>query len=504
MIREAVGRLRRRLGKQDRIPDPPPPSAPPPPVALSSFAKQAVIIVHGMGEQRPMDTLKGFVRTVWEDASGVAATAYPRPKAIWSKPDNRTGSLELRRITTRESIGTSQWPGGVRTDFYELYWADLTAGSTWGQFVAWVRYLLWRRWSNVPSDVKSAWLALWVISALVLLLSVIAVLPGSAWHYFGRAASWRWLFVLLAAALLPAIHNNATRTFGRVVRYTRAEPDNIAARAAVRQRGLELLRALHDGDEYSRVVVVAHSLGTILAHDLIGYFWAERTAARTVAAPGQEFSALCAVEEAAAALDAARGTEEVKQSRSRYRDAQARLRRLLAGRPTGDKRRWLISDLITLGSPLTHSEFLIASSMADLESRKAAREIPIAPPYREPLDQDVFEAAKAHGLPVAATAGDSGLMCFPDPADTRRWILHHAAPFAAVRWTNVHDPARFVYQGDLIGGPLADILGPAIEDIDLRTIRGQASVFSHTLYWQAGQDPRQLDEVRRAVNILDA
>jgi hypothetical protein len=503
MILEALGRLRRGRRKPEPIPDPPPPSPPPAPAALSSFAKQAVIIVHGMGEQRPMDTLKGFVKTVWEDASGVAATHYPRPKTIWSKPDNRTGSLELRRITTRESIGTSQWPGGVRTDFYELYWADLTAGSTWGQFVSWVRYLLWRRWSHVPSDVKGAWLALWIGSALVVLLSVIAVLPDSAWHYFGRAASWRWLFVALAAALLPVIHNNATRTFGRVVRYTRAEPDNIAARAAVRKRGLELLRALHEGDEYSRVVVVAHSLGTILAHDLIGYFWAERTAARAVAAPGQEFSALCAVEKAAAALQAA-GSEEREQLRARFRDAQARLRRLLAGRPASDKRRWLISDFVTLGSPLTHSEFLIASSMADLESRKAAREIPTAPPYREPLDEDVFEVAKALGLPVATTAGDSGLMCFPDPADTSRWILHHAAPFAVVRWTNVHDPARFVYQGDVIGGPLAHILGPAIEDIDLRAIRGQASRFSHTLYWQAGQDPRQLDEVRRAVNILDA
>ena len=43
-----------------------------------------------------------------------------------------TGSLELRRITTRESIASApEFPAGVRTDFYELYWADLTAGTTW-------------------------------------------------------------------------------------------------------------------------------------------------------------------------------------------------------------------------------------------------------------------------------------------------------------------------------------------------------------------------------------
>jgi hypothetical protein len=46
-------------------------------------------------------------------------------------------------------------------------------------------------------------------------------------------------------------------------RYTRAEPDNIAARAAVRDRGLKLLRALHDTTNYKRIVIVAPS----------GQFW---------------------------------------------------------------------------------------------------------------------------------------------------------------------------------------------------------------------------------------
>jgi len=27
--------------------------------------KQAVLLIHGIGEQRPMDTLRGFVETVW-------------------------------------------------------------------------------------------------------------------------------------------------------------------------------------------------------------------------------------------------------------------------------------------------------------------------------------------------------------------------------------------------------------------------------------------------------
>jgi hypothetical protein len=54
-----------------------------------------------MGEQRPMDTLRGFVRSVWELDSKITANGLPNPADVWSKPDLRTGSLELRRITTR-------------------------------------------------------------------------------------------------------------------------------------------------------------------------------------------------------------------------------------------------------------------------------------------------------------------------------------------------------------------------------------------------------------------
>ena len=76
--------------------------------------------------------------------------------------------------------------------------------------------------------------------------------------------------------------------FGRVVRYTRAKPDNIAARKNIRERGLALLSELHE-KEYERIIVVGHSLGSILAYDLISYFWAEHQAARIVINGTAEF-----------------------------------------------------------------------------------------------------------------------------------------------------------------------------------------------------------------------
>ncbi|RYE72086.1 MAG: hypothetical protein EOO81_04280 [Oxalobacteraceae bacterium] len=130
-------------------------------------ARQAVILVHGMGEQIPMDTIKGFVTSLSTsiDEDGQIQTAE-----IWSKPDSRTGSLELRRLTTRKSKKGGAFANGVRADFYELYWADLTAGSTVDQLVGWIRYLLFRPWSKVPVSVRPAWLVLCVLSFFALAL----------------------------------------------------------------------------------------------------------------------------------------------------------------------------------------------------------------------------------------------------------------------------------------------------------------------------------------------
>lgn len=481
------------------IPTTQPPQAAAAPRVRPQPGRQAVVIIHGMGEQRPMDTVRDFVKATWGGGLQAGGAAGSQ---VWNKPDTRTGSLELRRITTRKSEKGGAYPLGVRTDFYELYWADLTGGSTWRQFVAWIRYLLLRRWDNVPADVRSAWLALWALSMAAVLFALASVLPERIWSSF--APSWlpQWPFILAAGGLGAQIHRVATATFGRVVRYTRADPDNIAARAAVRERGLALLEALHKSGDYDRIIVVGHSLGTILAYDLVSYFWAQREAVNRIEVGTEEFAALIEVDRAAAALLAA----PAEATLSAYRVTQAQLRRLLARRPhavdDGEDGRWLISDLVTIGSPLTHAEFLLAASAGDLKTRQNEREVPISPPYREALDRKALWLAKRNGLADAA-ASAYNLFAFPVKDAPQFWQLHHAAPFAVVRWTNIFDPAQTIYRGDLISGPLVENFGPGILDIDLRKVRGQSNRFSHTRYWASDASADQLSELRAALNFLD-
>lgn len=470
--------------------------------AYAGVARQAYVLIHGMGEQRPMDTVKGFAQTMWALDSDVQVSEMPDAGQMWSRPDQRTGSLELRRITTRKSRHSISFPAGVRTDFYELYWADLTAGSTWAQFTDWVRYLLVRPWSKVPAKVRGAWLCLWIGALIVIALGLVTQVPDDLWK--AHAPNWlpKAIAAGIAAMILAFMHDKVTSSFGRVVKYTRSDPDNIAARKAVRERGLALLRELHAGDEkktnYDRVVLVGHSLGSILAQDLVSYFWAEQIGAQAFVAGSAKGQAVTMLEAAAAALDSAPSAENA----AAFRSAQGRLGRILRAESNGAElsSRWLISDLVTIGSPLTHAEILLADGAGDLQGRCRARELPTCPPFREVLDPEVSEAAQKAGL---LSAGQTRLMSFRLRDVPEAWALHFAAPFAAVRRTNVYDPAYAVAQGDMISGPVARNFGAAVSDVNMAHGDRPSRSFTHSRYWDANQTPARLQTIRRAINLLD-
>lgn len=463
--------------------------------AASAYPKQAIVVLHGMGEQRPMDTIRGFARAVWTCDADVHRNDKPDPGAVWSHPDDRTGSLELRRLTTRGSTPTARHPRGLRQDFYELYWADLSGGSTMDRLMGWLFMLMWRNpVTRVPPDVRLTWGLLWLLAAALVALLVLLALASDSWPLWLRLLLLGGAVVAVAAG--AAVHRFGVRYLGRVVRYTQATPDNIAARQAIRRRGLKLLDALHAG-EYERIVLVGHSLGAIVAYELLAYLWAEHAAARTLEEGTDEFEQLCALEAASAAVAAAPDARKpgLLASYETARHALCRCLRQRAKPPAGaPDRRWLITDLVTLGSPLGHAEFLLAHDAKDLQARKNERELATCPPLREPLDEELRDAARAAGL----LTGDARLSCFSLKHDGQ-WQLHHAAQFAVVRWTNIHDPARWVAWGDQVSAPAAPAFGPGVKDVNLRQPSGTARFFTHLDYWQEGT--RALDQLRAALDL---
>lgn len=262
---------------------------------------QAVIVIHGMGEQVPMGTLNGFVEAVWttddsltnrdkpDPNTGASRKGGPINNAAWYKPDEASRSFELRRITTETSAPTQNGKGR-RTDFYEYYWAHQIHGMIIKDVLAWVKCLLLRNpFKSVPKDVLFTWCLLWAITLGSFVIAIDRALPdiyesSEGFLPYGVVPALSSSIInIIAGFAIVALGGFITKVlvthFGDVVRYVRPYPPNIAARQKIREEGVKLLEtvleAKSDGKRrYDRVVIVAHSLGTIVAYDILTHAFA--------------------------------------------------------------------------------------------------------------------------------------------------------------------------------------------------------------------------------------
>src|SRR5258708_16466148 len=81
--------------------------------------RTAILVVHGMGSQRALDTVRGVVDAVWLDNDDKPGKG---DKRYWLHPEKKNDDVDLSVLTTSEVLDTSDHR---RADFHELYWAHL-------------------------------------------------------------------------------------------------------------------------------------------------------------------------------------------------------------------------------------------------------------------------------------------------------------------------------------------------------------------------------------------
>jgi len=475
--------------------------------------KTAVILIHGMGEQVPMDTLRGFVESVWvadpelisperlSSADGAERTFNP----VWGKPDPNYdyNSFELRRITTERGAD------GRACDFYEFYWADLLSWTDWHHIRTWVAGLLLRRPSRVPSTLMPAWIFLWLLSLGALALIAYGFIPKeSAPVCAGRALCWtdvkEIVFGLGGIVLAIFINFVFMRYVADVSRYLEPRPPNISTRHDIRERGITLLDTLiasqrEDGaGKYDRIVVVGHSLGAVIGYDVLKYSFARWHDQFARLADGQQpcrvalEEMLRRAEESGEPLDLAAFQAAQDQAREEF---------VAAGG------NWIVSDFITLGSPLGLAEVIMAHDQADMRRQQDERVLPTCPPV---LEKDLRTKLKHFTYWSAKRRSD-------DDGEEARFtrIPHHAAHFAFTKWTNLYSPSSAVFWGDVLSAPAGGAFGQAgaagpvggIRDIAVLTPGTTRHRFiSHTHYWNLeghpGNDPPfHVRALRTALNL---
>lgn len=485
--------------------------------ATPPIARQAIVIVHGQGEQRPMGTIRNFVDVLWQHNSDldVPGEDNSKPRPIWIVPDDKSGLYELQRITTPPH-------NGRKSDFFELYYADLLNETPLRNLWRWIKRLLWIDPADVPGHMRLPWTVFWLltifsaISAFTALLALPKLLTLDWYgHFFSHEAGrgqalaiiglvllfspkfFRflsflerippWLLVVVTAIgvldifgwnlhvvnfmlliLMAWLADNFLLPyFGDAASYLSAHTETVQSRQGVRNRGLALLKALHDDPDYDRVVVIAHSLGSVLAYDLLHILWREVGPTKDNP-PGPDAAA--AIQTLDDFVAAHSGDEWEPETIRAYQELQwrayDRLRRQKSDGAEKMQSGWKVSDLITLGSPLTSADFLITESREDFRRMKIERVLPTAPPQNYDETNCTLYKDAEKGL-----------------------VAHHGAVFSAVRWTNIYDHfvSPLFLLGDPISGPVAgrERFGPGIWDVNVVITWGRLNwrLFTHNFYW---------------------
>jgi hypothetical protein len=449
--------------------------------------RQAIVVVHGIGEQRPTSTLRNFVEAIFPEQKGTRR---------FFKPDYTSPLVGATAVTV-----PGRWAANrPTTDVYELYWAHLMRDTTVGQVYTWALRLLFAPSRNVTPRLRG-----YVYALRAVMLLALGALLGLAVAFVVGEAPRAQVTALIAGlsaavAVVPGVIWKVAKLFGSplqqlvvgnvlgdAARYFDTSPANVQARQDIREAGLQLINDLHDRGRYSRIIVYGHSLGSVIAYDILAHAWTRRSRTHPLVASIRT-PALRLVEDLLNPRASVAQPVDVATVRERQYAAWNEF--------AGNGFQWLVSDLVTAGSPLTHARWLLnPDATTSFDQLVADRAMPTCPPrtwrVRSPRPDHFRESFTfVHHYQIDGDGRPRSVLV-PD----------HGAPFALVRWTNVYFEHTGAFKGDPVGGPLRNIFGAWVEDVSLPHPGGGFLGFAHTKYVDARRSIAHIHQLRAALDL---
>jgi hypothetical protein len=236
--------------------------------------------------------------------------------------------------------------------------------------------------------------------------------------------------------------------------------------------------------------VVAHSLGCVVAYDMLRTYFS-RVCGKLPAGAAMQ-PTLDEMEAATLKSSDVVSKADMIASRAKARELVRRIVDATAGSP--DEKppaRWLVTDFVTLGNAMAQARFLMChgETRSELEQdfarRVLEREFPTCPPMRL----------------------DAGGLTFVNPKTEQR-VFHHGAMFGLTRWTNIYFPRVQILWGDALAGPVANDFGSHIVDVPVWTnVAKTDEFFTHQAYWDVdrkeGRNAPHIVALRKAVDLAD-
>jgi hypothetical protein len=246
------------------------------------MGKTAVIIIHGVGEQKPMGTVSSF-------------TQFFAGNFYRSKPDNSGELFELRRLSTfvddpdneiaRDRVEKAKkevpgYPPGIVFD--EFYWVFHYHDTKLALVIRWILATIFNRTCfNQVIRLRRRLLPLLTAFAVVgigvglVIWGCVGVSHSDQTSASGASQLLKIIGGLTFPWVVSVIRPIFIGWVGDAARYFGPSPDNPIERQQIREAGIGLLKRLHDARTsdgkvvYDSMVLVGHSLGSVVPYDIL-------------------------------------------------------------------------------------------------------------------------------------------------------------------------------------------------------------------------------------------
>jgi hypothetical protein len=119
--------------------------------------KTALLVVHGMGSQRPLQTVRGIVDAL------CPAVGDPKHVKIWTHPERTGTDIDLPVMTMIPAEKDDR-----RIDFHEIYWAHLMSETRAVAVLLWL-FELARKGPRLKPGTRALWYGAAIFLCLVVL-----------------------------------------------------------------------------------------------------------------------------------------------------------------------------------------------------------------------------------------------------------------------------------------------------------------------------------------------
>jgi len=239
----------------------------------ASHASTAFLVIHGIGQQHPFETLDSFASALWNTLEEGRQTAVLKGK-------HRIASRE-QWIQHYVSLSAKQKD---KADVYEYYWAHKAQRQVELKDI--VEWLIQtsdgaRKYYDENEEIAATYERTgvsafhnnkfkkrWYLKHLGWLMRVLSIFPSivSTWI----TARLGWLLMLLNP-LFRWIEQTMIDFIGDVVIYTSTDIKSkfFLVRSEILNGAAEELKALLENPQYKQIVVAGHSLGSVIGFDTL-------------------------------------------------------------------------------------------------------------------------------------------------------------------------------------------------------------------------------------------